>query len=312
MFLTTAQGSVGNEYINKDTLTATPGTILDADDRNIIQFELASAVESSGQTLDPTGIIQDQVARAASIMGGAASSSVDTGTVNQYIADPVIASMVTPGEYTLMDGFIVTFEALFTNTGASTLSYDGLSAKSITTRAGATLTGDEIQETVWLIYNLASDRWEFLFNSTSGLGPLSVDTAELALNAVTSTRLADGAVTVAKLNASVTEADNVLSRVAKAWVKFNGTGVVAINSSFNVSSITDLGVGHYAVNFIAPFSNNTYVAAGMANNVATTGGGVDPDPSTLSSGIFGIYTRAFTAPTTLADLSSIHVAFFGD
>jgi hypothetical protein len=32
-------------------------------------------------------------------------------------------------------------------------------------------------------------------------------------------------------------------RMAKAWVNFNGTGTVAILSSYNISSITDLGVG---------------------------------------------------------------------
>ena len=31
--------------------------------------------------------------------------------------------------------------------------------------------------------------------------------------------------------------------VARAWVNFNGTGTVAIRSSFNVSSITDNGTG---------------------------------------------------------------------
>lgn len=35
---------------------------------------------------------------------------------------------------------------------------------------------------------------------------------------------------------------------AKAWVNFNGTGVVAIRKAFNVSSITDNGTGDYTVN----------------------------------------------------------------
>ena len=34
----------------------------------------------------------------------------------------------------------------------------------------------------------------------------------------------------------------------RAWVNFNGTGTVAIRASFNVSSITDNGVGNYTVN----------------------------------------------------------------
>ena len=46
----------------------------------------------------------------------------------------------------------------------------------------------------------------------------------------------------------------------KAWVNFNGTGTVAIRNSMNVSSITDLGVGHYTVNFDNPMSNTDYAA----------------------------------------------------
>jgi hypothetical protein len=46
--------------------------------------------------------------------------------------------------------------------------------------------------------------------------------------------------------------------VAKAWVKFKGTGVVAINDSFNVSSITDNGTGDYTVNFASALPNADY------------------------------------------------------
>lgn len=39
------------------------------------------------------------------------------------------------------------------------------------------------------------------------------------------------------------------SYVCRAWVKFNGTGTIAILGSGNVSSITDNGTGNYAANF---------------------------------------------------------------
>ena len=38
-------------------------------------------------------------------------------------------------------------------------------------------------------------------------------------------------------------------RLVNAWVKFNGTGTVAINSHHGVASISDNGVGDYSVNF---------------------------------------------------------------
>ena len=46
-----------------------------------------------------------------------------------------------------------------------------------------------------------------------------------------------------------TDVTNVVNGSAKAWVNFNGTGTVAIRRGFNVSSITDLGVGRYTITF---------------------------------------------------------------
>ena len=48
------------------------------------------------------------------------------------------------------------------------------------------------------------------------------------------------------------------ARVAKAWVNFNGTGTVAIRSSYNVSSITDNGTGDYSVVFSTAMSDANY------------------------------------------------------
>jgi hypothetical protein len=44
----------------------------------------------------------------------------------------------------------------------------------------------------------------------------------------------------------------------KAWVSFNGQGTVAIRSSYNVSTITDNGVGDYTINFTTPMSDANY------------------------------------------------------
>lgn len=50
----------------------------------------------------------------------------------------------------------------------------------------------------------------------------------------------------------------------RAWVNFNGTGVVAIRASGNVSSITDNGVGDYTVNFTTAMSDANYAPVTMA------------------------------------------------
>lgn len=56
--------------------------------------------------------------------------------------------------------------------------------------------------------------------------------------------------------------NTVVDGSAKAWVNFNGTGTVAIRASFNVTSITDNGVGDYTVNFTTAMTDANYVVAG--------------------------------------------------
>lgn len=51
---------------------------------------------------------------------------------------------------------------------------------------------------------------------------------------------------------------DVVNGSARAWVNFDGTGTVAIRDSYNVSSITDNGVGDYTVNFSTAMPDNNY------------------------------------------------------
>lgn len=77
---------------------------------------------------------------------------------------------------------------------------------------------------------------------------------------------------------------------ARAWVFFNGTGTVAINAQFNVSSITDNGQGAYTVNLTNALSSSNYAVAG------STG-----DPTGGSSGVWfttGHNTNSFNASQT--------------
>lgn len=62
--------------------------------------------------------------------------------------------------------------------------------------------------------------------------------------------------------------------VAKAWVVFDAsTGTPVIADSFNVTSITDNGVGDFTINFTTAFANTNYcVIASASNNVGRTVG----------------------------------------
>jgi hypothetical protein len=91
----------------------------------------------------------------------------------------------------------------------------------------------------------------------SGSGTVTgISAGGLPDGCITTADIADANVTTAKLGTS--EA----SGLAKAWVNFNGTGTVAIRASYNVSSITDNGVGDYTVNFTTALADANYAVTG--------------------------------------------------
>lgn len=171
MFKTTALDSVANAYVDKDVGTSTPGTRLEADDRNIIQDELVNMVEASGQTLDATGVKNSQNARAAFLNGVGAQSLVDSGTANAKVLVPVTgASGYVFGEnYTQLTGCAFIFKNLVTNTGATTVNVGQtagtlLGVKSLTQVGGVAFVGGELVAGKYylVLYDLANDRFELV------------------------------------------------------------------------------------------------------------------------------------------------------
>jgi len=60
----------------------------------------------------------------------------------------------------------------------------------------------------------------------------------------------------------------------RAWVNFNGTNTVAIRASFNVSSITDEGVGKFTLNFSSSLTDANYsvvTSSGITGSTSSTG-----------------------------------------
>ena len=64
--------------------------------------------------------------------------------------------------------------------------------------------------------------------------------------------------------------------IPTAWVNWNGTGTIAIRDSESITSITDVGTGHYQPNFTA-LANTNYacsisgnVLIGVASPISTT------------------------------------------
>jgi hypothetical protein len=112
---------------------------------------------------------------------------------------------------------------------------------------------------------------------------------------------------------------NGVTTNALAWVNFNGTGTVAIRSSYNVSSITDNGTGDYTVNFATALSDANYsvvgsnspnagvaYSAGLSICYSIAGNALAaPSTSSVRVGTAGVVGGAF-------DSTYISVAIFGN
>lgn len=109
-------------------------------------------------------------------------------------------------------------------------------------------------------------------------------TMSTALSASTTTFSADP-VTFYSTGKAVTPAA-VGGMLCRAWVNLNGTTTPAsIRASYNVSSITDSGVGDYTVNFTTAMPDANYVMTATPND---------------ASGVNGFINYATTSPTTSA------------
>jgi hypothetical protein len=123
--------------------------------------------------------------------------------------------------------------------------------------------------------------------SAGGLPDSSITNADLATDAVSTSKILNGAVTTAKLGSAEQ------SGLCKAWVNFNGTSTVAIRASYNVSSITDNATGDYTVNFTTALVDANYVTTGSCQRESGAPEGILTIYSVNSSG-------ALVSPTTIA------------
>lgn len=91
----------------------------------------------------------------------------------------------------------------------------------------------------------------------------------------------------------------------RAWVNFNGTGTPSIRKSGNVSSITDVGVGNYYVNFTASMPDLGFSVQGTE--------GWDISGATISAGpslVSRAYVGCFNASAVNFDSANIQIAIF--
>jgi hypothetical protein len=123
---------------------------------------------------------------------------------------------------------------------------------------------------------------------------------------ITNPDLAADAVSRSKLDA------DTATGVCKAWVNFDGTGTVAIRASYNVSSITDNGVGDYTVNFTTALADANYTVCGACNlNITGNSSRVLSAPylQAPTTGAVRVATT-LSSSTSSEDQQYVHVAIF--
>ena len=93
------------------------------------------------------------------------------------------------------------------------------------------------------------------------------------------------------------------SPTAKAWVNFTGS-TAAINSSFNIASVSRTSAGLYVVTFTTAFSSANYVAL-----VITKGTNLVANVTTQTAS--AVTVQAFNLSGTATDPTSVMVLCFG-
>ena len=108
---------------------------------------------------------------------------------------------------------------------------------------------------------------------------------------------------------------NLVQGLAKAWVRYNGTGTVAIADSFGMSSLADIGAGYYELTLSSAMGNANYSITGSAQSGDSSSGRGRFEPSS----IFAPTTtknRAFTGAiqnvAVSRDTAAVYTTIHGD
>ena len=135
----------------------------------------------------------------------------------------------------------------------------------------------DVSGSINLSGNLYQNGSEFIASYATSAGIATVaegltGTPDITVNNVTASQIT-GIGTISSIGTGYNDAVKFINssgtengQLCKAWVNFNGTGTVAIRSSFNVSSITDNGTGNYTVNFANSFPDSNYAYSHAYSN----------------------------------------------
>jgi hypothetical protein len=217
---------------------------------------------STGATITNGTITNGTIANGTITNGTIANGVIPNGTFGTTTST---AGIVTSGTILTLNSTTGTITNLRSTTGTvATLN----STTGTITNLSTTLAGDfTISQGTGTLATTGATAG--VYGSASAIPFITIDAKGRVTAATTgtfSTTPSVGSITFPMLSTSSTQADNAASRVARAWVNFNGTGTVAIRGSLNVSSITDNSAGNYTANFTVAMSDANYAVAGAVGD----------------------------------------------
>lgn len=170
---------------------------------------------------------------------------------------------------------------------------NGLTAKTTPADADMIVIGDSASTNASKKLTLANLKTYTSPNSSETVsGIIELATTAEAQAGTDNTR----AITPLKLRDALNATGTAPIYACRAWVNFNGTGIVAIRASGNVSSIIDNGVGDYTVNFTTAMSDDNYIET-FGNNIANSAA------VPIIVGVHGLYNGS----PTLKNISALRM-----
>tara|TARA_Y100000401_G_scaffold57551_1_gene45549 strand:- start:222 stop:1217 length:996 start_codon:yes stop_codon:yes gene_type:complete len=151
---------------------------------------------------------------------------------------------------------------------------------------------------------LPDETGTILTSATSTLSPTTVSATTVTATNIRPTNIQDSSGNNGSTPVQIEQGR------AKIWANFSGTGTPATRDDYNVSTITDHGVGDYTINFDVTMTNNDYAAVVMSNDESSIFGPVDSTKLTTNS--IRIESRNVHAANAATDQDIFCIAIFGD
>lgn len=165
----------------------------------------------------------------------------------------------------------------------------GLTAKATPVDADMIVIADSASSNASKKVTLANLK-AMIFTNSALTGTPTAPTATVGTN---TTQIATTAFVKNEIPNALNASGTAPIYACRAWVNFNGTGTVAIRTSGNMSSITDVNTGRYVLNTITAFADANYCAtfgAKRQNETSNVAGSIAETntPSTRTSSSLGI------------------------